>query len=874
MPFHQPLGARVSPYPERTRYHTDDPLEYTSSPSMYSVEDLACSSGPQTHAHSERTPIEFEGSAEHDNNLPKWLQHLQAEVSRLKAPLKDAQSLSPTQEMSDHAHAVSLSTRPNTSTNDTEVDLERIVQQPEGRQLPPPHPSLSASIDAMPEIAAEQVPVLTSEADSFSARAMRPARDIAVIYRGHALTKLHVLLGAVQSSPQELGLERLFQDKVDELEGLSVDKGLSWWEGVSAEVDSAAEIWKEYQDYMAGRQPLRLLKEPSLKASMLRVASVKHREDRSSRSVRGSRGKANQTKPEVSMLDALDTILDDKTLHGPSSRPVHSQPGGPGVVLGSKLPFAFTGVSGYAARSPNVQAPLSDFFAAAESAPRIPLKSKRMPVSNPTDDWDDSETIGMLPHPPEDPITVLAKNPWTIQEIILLVEVVTHYHPAKYTWKQITELYNYVLMLQPVQAWLMQSLHEAGQEKEAQKTFREQLLARLAEDLVAKAAEEQQVALESSAVRHRARGTGQNAPAHSSRRHGEPTTRRAVRERSLNGPFGSPEAQEEARRRRTQGLGANDIQSTSGTPAGHQKTRAETAKQPLARTTTMLSAKMPCPPPLTTHSHIAQRWNDLMKMFMEESTPSNRRGIINLMEYLYSTLEPKYPLRTRWEIWHRWCVSPTASIRLPEQSGAPMPNAATMTDEPGKSYEEHSDLAQTGTSESRMDVPSHPVGPGADAAAPAQPHPVLGNLAYGPDHALVPGTYPSAPGVQQRYEFFDPCLGFAQHAILVSTIANEDAAKDALARGKSVRTITVPHSMRGGSGPTGSPPTSHIESQGVAERTPGHAGLSRSSWDQDLVSGSVREQEYAPGAVRLSGAFAATTGWPRPSRADDMDIDQ
>lgn len=75
MPFHQPLGARVSPYPvsfdlidsvpmvlmvdiqERTRYHTDDPLEYTSSPSMYSVEDLACSSGPQTHAHSERTPI-------------------------------------------------------------------------------------------------------------------------------------------------------------------------------------------------------------------------------------------------------------------------------------------------------------------------------------------------------------------------------------------------------------------------------------------------------------------------------------------------------------------------------------------------------------------------------------------------------------------------------------------------------------------------------------------------------------------------------------------------------------------------------------------------------------------------------------------------
>ncbi|KAI9059384.1 hypothetical protein FKP32DRAFT_1679829 [Trametes sanguinea] len=318
------------------------------------------------------------------------------------------------------------------------------------------------------------------------------------------------------------------------------------------------------------------------------------------------------------------------------------------------------------------------------------------------------------PEPPTDPVEHLKKNPWSMIEVLFLLEVVAHFPPAEHGWTFVAEAYNNILITRPLQEWFGKQAATSNEEEAKMKT----LLQRMG-------VEKRQIAA------RRASAKAGNA-AHGEQQQGQP---------GKPAPFGSAEARAEANDRARLSTAANmalDEDTIFLTRLPHPIVAPGKGLHPADNPANSppMQRVVPFPrrrPPFNLASSEARAFARVMASAAAGVRPPSGESR-SAMLALYSATKSRFPVRTAWDCWHRWCT--------------PW-------------------IAQEG------DTP---------AAEPDKPPVVLdyiaGNLCLpagtwitqsrGFVYRPIPGTYPDVPGVQRKMVGgFDPRPGMVAYARMV-----------------------------------------------------------------------------------------------------------
>ncbi|PIL32644.1 hypothetical protein GSI_05348 [Ganoderma sinense ZZ0214-1] len=351
-----------------------------------------------------------------------------------------------------------------------------------------------------------------------------------------------------------------------------------------------------------------------------------------------------------------------------------------------------------------------------------------------------SKNHNVPPDPPPNPADHLTKHPWSMLEVLFLLEVTSHFPPAENGWTFIAEAYNNILITRPLQEWFGKQATTSNEEEGKMKTLLREMNA------------------ESRRLRARA-GT-------------DASGKTKAGERGKAAPFGSVEAHAEA----------NAHVKSSATPAASPST-------PLPSPSTFSNAsdkdalvvtRLPFPleppasdvplgpppsqrivpfprrrPPLTLPCADAGAFARVMKSAAAGVRPPSAESRAAMLA-LYTATKTRFPVRSPWECWHRW----STPWIVPE---------------------------------------SHNPNRGENGERPTMPPMVLdyvaGNIGLPCgtwitqarlwEFAPVPGTYPDAPGVMHRVTAgYDPRPGMVSFARMAHLSAEKTWAGLGLGRKK------------------------------------------------------------------------------------------
>ncbi|OJT09239.1 hypothetical protein TRAPUB_14314 [Trametes pubescens] len=332
------------------------------------------------------------------------------------------------------------------------------------------------------------------------------------------------------------------------------------------------------------------------------------------------------------------------------------------------------------------------------------------------------------PEPPANPVEYLTKHPWTMIEVLFLLEVVAHFPPAEHGWTFIAEAYNNILITRPLQEWFGKQATASNEEETKMKNVLQKMHTE-ARQLRARRAQE-------AAAQSAGAGTG---------------------ERGKAAPFGSAEAQAEANARAKQpataGAGALDKDALIVTrlpalfppPAGGVAHAADNpaAPPPAQRVVTFPRRR----PPLSLLSEDAKSFARVMASAVAGVRPPSAESRAAMLA-LYSATKARFPVRTPWDCWHRWC---TPWVVQDPGPSTPFPPPPIVLD-----Y-----------------IAGNICLPAGTWITQAQ------DFVYRP----VPGTYPEVPGVQRKVTAgYDPRLGMVAFARTTHLLAERTWAGMGLKR--------------------------------------------------------------------------------------------
>ncbi|OSD00367.1 hypothetical protein PYCCODRAFT_700989 [Trametes coccinea BRFM310] len=337
------------------------------------------------------------------------------------------------------------------------------------------------------------------------------------------------------------------------------------------------------------------------------------------------------------------------------------------------------------------------------------------------------------PEPPADPIEHLKNNPWSMIEVLFLLEVVAHFPPAEHGWTFVAEAYNNILITRPLQEWFGKQAAASNEEEAKMKT----LLQRMA-------VEKRQIAARRAAAK-----AGNAAHGEQQRQQGQP---------GKPAPFGSAEARAEANDRARVSPAANmalDEDTIFLTRLPHPIVASGKGMHPADNPASPLPIQrvMPFPrrrPPFNLPSAEARAFARVMASAAAGVRPPSGESR-SAMLALYSATKSRFPVRTAWDCWHRWCT--------------PW-------------------IAQEGAADTPPADPDKP---------PVVLDYIAGNLCLpvgtwitqsrGFVYRPIPGTFPDAPGVQRKMVGgFDPRPGMVAYARMVHLNAEKTWAGMGLKR--------------------------------------------------------------------------------------------
>ncbi|KAI0641830.1 hypothetical protein C8Q79DRAFT_1014222 [Trametes meyenii] len=331
------------------------------------------------------------------------------------------------------------------------------------------------------------------------------------------------------------------------------------------------------------------------------------------------------------------------------------------------------------------------------------------------------------PEPPAEPVAYLEKHPWSMTEVLFLLEVVAHFPPAEHGWVFIAEAYNNILITRPLQEWFGKQATASNDEEAKMKVVLQKMHA------------------ETRQLR----------------------ARRAHDERGKAAPFGSAEARAEAIARARLPQGAP-------TPATMDKDALIVTRLPFpfpTRGQSQISDNPAAPPPaqrivpfprrrppLSLPSEDARAFARVMASAAAGVRPPSAESRAAMLA-LYSATKARFPVRTAWDCWHRWStpwvIQPPASPLSTGNGGGGEDASPRVLD-----Y-----------------VVGNVAFPMGTWAAQAQAH----EFEYRP----VPGTYPSARGVQRvvvEASGYDPRPGMVTFARIAHLFAEGAWARIGLRR--------------------------------------------------------------------------------------------
>ena len=356
-----------------------------------------------------------------------------------------------------------------------------------------------------------------------------------------------------------------------------------------------------------------------------------------------------------------------------------------------------------------------------------------------------SKNHNVPPDPPPNPVSHLIKHPWTMLEVLFLLEVTSHFPPAENGWTFIAEAYNNILITRPLQEWFGKQATISNDEESKMKVLLRELNA--------------------ESRRLRARSVA------------DPGGKTKAGERSKAAPFGSAEARAEAdAHAKSSVTPAATPTASPSTPLPSPSTFSDASDRdalvvtrlpfPLEPPASDVPPQGPPPsqrivpfprrrPPLTLPVADAAAFARVMKSAAAGVRPPSAESRAAMLA-LYTATKTRFPVRTSWDCWHRWST-------------------------PWIVPESHRTNREDG--EERLSMP------------PMVLDYVAGNIglpcgtwitqARRWEFAPVPGTYPDAPGVMHTVTAgYDPRPGMVSFARMTHLSAEKAWADVGLGRKK------------------------------------------------------------------------------------------
>ncbi|OCH87753.1 hypothetical protein OBBRIDRAFT_837130 [Obba rivulosa] len=330
------------------------------------------------------------------------------------------------------------------------------------------------------------------------------------------------------------------------------------------------------------------------------------------------------------------------------------------------------------------------------------------------------------PEAPPDPLALLTEAPWSVVEVLLLLHIVAHFPPSVFGWERITDAYNYALMEHSLQEWFSATGAQVDEE-----------------DAWMLKAEQRYIALQFQRMRS---------------------------DRMREAPKAKPVAQTipptyaEVLRRR--------LQPRQPQPTTPPQSRPHPFCLRVAHR-----------PPLTFPSDLACFYEAIVEFRIQQPLAEENAQLAELLRVLYMEFKPRFPLRSPWECWHRWCV-PYISVSDDEQreverseesailrglknrvlKRAEVREVQRLAPCAASSHTPSSSVASPPAASSSVALspmsssPSPSVTP-SPVTPPGQYqghiHSCLGNILE-PSATPPPGTYPDVPGVKRAASAYDP----------------------------------------------------------------------------------------------------------------------
>ncbi|KAI8977849.1 hypothetical protein BD414DRAFT_495816 [Trametes punicea] len=309
------------------------------------------------------------------------------------------------------------------------------------------------------------------------------------------------------------------------------------------------------------------------------------------------------------------------------------------------------------------------------------------------------------PEPPTDPVEHLKKNPWSMIEVLFLLEVVSHFPPAEHGWVFIAEAYNNILITRPLQEWFGKQAAVSNEEEAKMKSLLQQMNAEARQIRV------RRVTAKARAAAH-ARG---KQPANSA------MDEDAVIVTRLPYPITTP------------GKALHPADNPANAPPAQR-----IAPFPRRR------------PPFTLASEDARAFSRVMASATAVARPPSEESRAAMLA-LYAATKSRFPVRTAWDCWHRWCTPWIVQDGVSGDVGLDKDQSPIVLD-----YIAGNLCLPAGT-------------------WVLQPR----GFVYRP----IPGTYPDVPGVQRKVTGgFDPRPGMVAYARMVHLQAEETWAGMGLKR--------------------------------------------------------------------------------------------
>ncbi|KAI0819768.1 hypothetical protein BC628DRAFT_1525445 [Trametes gibbosa] len=327
------------------------------------------------------------------------------------------------------------------------------------------------------------------------------------------------------------------------------------------------------------------------------------------------------------------------------------------------------------------------------------------------------------PEPPADPVDYLTNYPWTMTEVLFLLEIVAHFPPAEQGWTFVAEAYNNILITRPLQEWFGKQATASNDEEMKMKSTLQKMNAEARQLRTRRA---QEVAAQGTAV---AATVGVEH----------------MGERGKAAPFGSTAARAEANARAkhaaTAGALDEDTLILTRLPFPFPAPDGTTSAADNPATPPPAQRIIPFPrrrPPLNLPSEDAKAFARVMESAVAGVRPPSTESRAAMLA-LYSATKARFPVRTPWDCWHRWCTpwvvqeaDASAEWELPPivldyiAGNICLPVGTWITQAPG--------------------------------------------FVYRP----VPGTYPDVPGVQRKVTEYDPRPGMVAFARMSHLLAERN----------------------------------------------------------------------------------------------------